>query len=263
MSTASSYWIQVVADLSPVSATVDFVASLYRAFILINEMIVKYGQEYRLVPVFILSLVVISMGYIQEGYLPAQMCQELRYSTPNGCCKNGIQQFCDITYWLLRPLLSAFVYKAKTSVGRRRRHRNINWIGCKQWWTALDDSSVDWTIKFDRISRVLRDRLHWLPVPQRIQYKLCLLVYKALRGLAQRYLADFCQSVSSVSARSGLRSSTRRDLVVVSTATDFGRRCFAVSAPLAWNRLPPEIRNNQSLESFKSQLKTHLFNFID
>jgi len=38
--------------------------------------------------------------------------------------------------------------------------------------------------KFDRISRVLRDRFHWLPVPQRIQYKLCLLVYKALRGLA-------------------------------------------------------------------------------
>jgi len=49
--------------------------------------------------------------------------------------------------------------------------------------------------KFDRISRVLRDRLHWLPVPQRIniRYKLCLLVYKALRGLAPKYLADFCQ----------------------------------------------------------------------
>jgi len=116
---------------------------------------------------------------------------------------------------------------------------------------------------FDRICRVLRDRLHWLPVPQRIQYKLCLLVYKALRGLTPRYLADFCQPVSSVNARSGLRSSTRSDLVVVSTATDFGRRCFVMSAPLARNRLPPEISNNQSLESFKSQLKTHLFDCID
>ena len=46
-----------------------------------------------------------------------------------------------------------------------------------------------------------------------------------------------------------LQSSTRSDLVVVSTATDFGRHCFALSAPLAWNRLPPEIRNSQSLES--------------
>ena len=116
---------------------------------------------------------------------------------------------------------------------------------------------------FDRIRCVLRDWLHWLPVPQQIQYKLCLLVYKALRGFAPQYPADFCQPVSSVSARSRLWSSTRGDLVVVSTATNFGRRCFAVSAPLAWNRLPPEIRNNQLLESFKSQLKTHLFKCID
>ena len=117
--------------------------------------------------------------------------------------------------------------------------------------------------KFDRISRVLRDRLHWLPLPQQIQYKLCLLVYKALHGLAPRYLADFCQPVSSISARSGLRSSRRGDLVIVSTVTDFGRRYFAVSAPQASNQLPPEIRYNQSLESFKSQLETHLFNCID
>jgi len=46
--------------------------------------------------------------------------------------------------------------------------------------------------KFDHISCVLRDRLHWLPVPQRIQYKLCLLVHKALHRLAPQYLAYFC-----------------------------------------------------------------------
>jgi len=43
--------------------------------------------------------------------------------------------------------------------------------------------------KFDHISHVLCDRLHWLPVPQRIHYKLCLLVYKALHGLAPQYLS--------------------------------------------------------------------------
>ena len=50
---------------------------------------------------------------------------------------------------------------------------------------------------------MLRDRIHWQPVPEQMQYryKLCLLVYKSLRGLAPRYLADFCQPVSSVSAR--------------------------------------------------------------
>ena len=102
-------------------------------------------------------------------------------------------------------------------------------------------------------------RLHWLVVPQRIRYKLCLLVYKALHGLAQ-YLTDFCQPVSFVSGRSGLRSSTRSDLIVVSTSTNFGRRSFAVSAPAAWNQLPSDIRNLQSLGSFKHRLKTHSFN---
>ena len=114
--------------------------------------------------------------------------------------------------------------------------------------------------KFDHISQVLHDRLHWLAVPQRIRYKLCLLVYKALHALASQYLTYFCQPVSLVSGRSGLRSSTRGDLIVVSASTNFGRRSFAVSAPAAWNQLPSDIRNLQLLGSLKHRLKTHLFN---
>jgi len=60
-----------------------------------------------------------------------------------------------------------------------------------------------------------------------------MLVYKAQCGLAPQYLVDFSQPASAVSGRSGLRSSTRGDLVVVQTETDFGERSFAVAAPLA------------------------------
>ena len=35
---------------------------------------------------------------------------------------------------------------------------------------------------------------------------------------------------------------------------------FSVSAPILWNSLPEEIRNCHSIETFKSLLKTHLFN---
>ena len=41
--------------------------------------------------------------------------------------------------------------------------------------------------------------------------------------------------------------------------TNFGSRAFAVVGPMFWNRLPPEIRANDSLQSFKSQLKTYYF----
>ena len=48
------------------------------------------------------------------------------------------------------------------------------------------------TCKFDHI---LRD-LHWLPVHQRIKYKIAMLVNKCLRGLAPPYLAELCQQPS-------------------------------------------------------------------
>ena len=57
-------------------------------------------------------------------------------------------------------------------------------------------------------------------------------------------------------AQADYESSTRGDFAVVQTETDFGERSFAVSAPLAWNRLPEKIRNLQSLQLFRSSLKT-------
>jgi len=48
----------------------------------------------------------------------------------------------------------------------------------------------------DHITLVLRD-LHWLPVWRRVDYKLALLVYKSLHGLAPFYLADDCILASS------------------------------------------------------------------
>jgi len=46
------------------------------------------------------------------------------------------------------------------------------------------------------ITTVLRD-LHWLPVRRRVNYRLGLLVYKSLHGLAPSYLADDCILASS------------------------------------------------------------------
>ena len=44
----------------------------------------------------------------------------------------------------------------------------------------------------EHITPVLR-KLHWLPVPQRIEFKLAVLVYKVLIGLSSQYLADDCR----------------------------------------------------------------------
>jgi len=109
------------------------------------------------------------------------------------------------------------------------------------------------------VSDLLRNGLHWLCVLQRIQFKLCLLMYKALHGMAPDYLRQLCRSVSEDDARGSVRSAERGDLIVPRAATKFGDRAFAISGPLVWNSLPMTVRNSSTLSNFKSALKSHLF----
>jgi len=79
------------------------------------------------------------------------------------------------------------------------------------------------TNKFDHITPVLRD-LHWLPIRQRIKYKLAMTVYKCLRRLAPTYLADDCLAISAIAGNRHLRSAHTGALSVPRTTTTLGMR---------------------------------------
>ena len=49
--------------------------------------------------------------------------------------------------------------------------------------------------KYDHITPVLIN-LHWLPVEYRVKFKLLLLTFKALNGLAPKYLTDLIEYYS-------------------------------------------------------------------
>ena len=104
--------------------------------------------------------------------------------------------------------------------------------------------------RVDHIMPTLRDRLHWLWLPQQIEFKRCLLVYKALHGLASIYVTDFCIEVSS---RRNLRSSMSVFFTVPSPAKTFmlGEHLFALSGPSLWNHLPDAIKQAGTVEDFK------------
>jgi len=105
------------------------------------------------------------------------------------------------------------------------------------------------TRKFDHITPVLRD-LHWLPVRQRISFKLARMVYTCLHGLAPSYLADVCTLVSPVVGRWQLQSANSGTLVVPGTRT-IGRHNFVVSGPATWTRLPVELWTSSfSIDTF-------------
>jgi hypothetical protein len=114
------------------------------------------------------------------------------------------------------------------------------------------------TRKAEHITPVLMS-LHWLPVHQRIVYKLLLLTYKALHGLAPSYLSDLLTLRENTSRSS--RANDQNLLVAPRSNTKtYGDRDFRVAAPRLWNNLPLSIRKCQSLDNFKILLKTHLFN---
>ena len=115
---------------------------------------------------------------------------------------------------------------------------------------------VSLTKKFDHITPVLRD-LHWLPIKERIKFKISLLTFKSLNEMAPAYLRDLLKV--SKKDRS-LRSNNKCMLVVPKTKTvKYGDSSFSYAAPVLWNQLPEDCRMETDLNSFKSKLKTFLF----
>ena len=110
--------------------------------------------------------------------------------------------------------------------------------------------------KYDHITPILAS-LHWLPINFRIDFKILLLTFKAISGLAPPYIHDLLKPY--VPHRS-LRSSDQGLLVIPRTKRlTKGNRAFAFRAPTLWNALPLEIRLAESVPHFKTLLKTHLY----
>ena len=93
-----------------------------------------------------------------------------------------------------------------------------------------------------------------------VPYKLALLVYKCLQGVAPSYLADDLCRTADVEARRRLRSASSPSLVVRrKRLSTYGDRAFPVATTRVWNSLPHHVTSAQSLPVFCSRLKTHLF----
>jgi len=110
--------------------------------------------------------------------------------------------------------------------------------------------------RFDCVEPPLEE-LHWLPVEQRIQFKILLLCYKCLNGHGPAYLRELLIPYNPSRA---LRSSSAKLLVEPRTSSKtYGDRAFSVAGPRLWNGLPSSVKESASIDSFKKSLKTHLF----
>src|SRR6218665_1898070 len=112
--------------------------------------------------------------------------------------------------------------------------------------------------KYDHVTPILHDVIHWLPVPLRVEFKICLLVYKSLHGAAPGYLRDYCKETHSSASGLRLRSTDKCDLLVRRMKTRFGDRAFSAAGPRCWNKLSAALRAANLIDSFKTGLKTYL-----
>ena len=99
-----------------------------------------------------------------------------------------------------------------------------------------------------------RKDIHWLSIEFRIKCKINLLTFKCLNSLAPIYLQELPPPYEPKRA---LRSADKGYLKENKTVS--ADRAFCNTAPVLWNKLPEDVGTKDTLQSFKSALKTFLF----
>ena len=104
--------------------------------------------------------------------------------------------------------------------------------------------------KYSHITPALYE-LHWLPVLARIHFKILLLTFKAIHGLAPAYISNLlvikCKSSYNLRSNSGILLEPPRGKVLAT----LDERAFQAAAPHLWNELPLQLRTIRSIETFK------------
>jgi len=157
------------------------------------------------------------------------------------------------------------LYAGSESVGVRERNAPLIGIPaslCCHLQSVLNTAarSVAGLRRSDHITETLTS-LYWLCASERIQFKLAMLVFSSLDGLAPQYLADDLLCVADMPSRHWLRSARTHRLEVPRArlaTTCIGDRTFRAAGSRLWNSLPSDVVDCQTVDVFRRRLK-HLY----
>ena len=127
----------------------------------------------------------------------------------------------------------------------------------------IQNSAAKLVLGFDRYDspKVALRKLHWLPIANRIEFKIACLVFKCLNGTAPSYLSDMLSVKVTTRSLRSVDSALGAPLLNVPfyKHRTFLDRSFAYSGPTIWNSLPAQIRSSKTINDFRKSLKTYLF----
>ena len=101
--------------------------------------------------------------------------------------------------------------------------------------------------------------LHWLPIKERIDYKVLCLIYKSINGMAPEYLSSLIKIKTFARQTRASKQGIILEIPKYKKAR-FAARSFSVYGPQIWNSLPPHIHLAATYSVFKKRVKTELFN---
>ena len=104
-------------------------------------------------------------------------------------------------------------------------------------------------------STPLLEKLHWLPISERIKYKVVCMCFSAINGSGPAYLSELLH-VYTPSRTLRSSSDTRMLEIQKYKGKTHGFRTFSCFGPHIWNSLPQDLRHCSTLSSFKAKLKT-------
>ena len=101
-------------------------------------------------------------------------------------------------------------------------------------------------------------KLHWLPISERIKYKVACMCFSALNGSGPAYTSLNC-CMSTLHLVHYALLLTRMLEIQQYKRKSHGFCTFSCFGPHIWNSLPQDLRHCSTLSSFKAKLKTFLF----
>ena len=119
--------------------------------------------------------------------------------------------------------------------------------------SLLETGQITYSIQVN--SYPILKELHWLPVSQRIVFKLMLIVHRSVNNIAPIYISELLKVYTP---SRNLRSSNMSLLKEPTSKRTWGDRSFSVAAPRLWNHLPTKLKSCHSITRFKSLLKTRI-----
>ena len=111
---------------------------------------------------------------------------------------------------------------------------------------------------YDRVTPSMIE-LHLLPIRARIEYKVSVLTFQALKMGKPEYIRRLLSEFSTGSNLVLRHNTEINRLNEPRHNLSLGARAFKMSAPRVFNRLPIQVRDCNTCDSFKKKLKTHLF----